>query len=207
MSRDSRPSAIRCLVVWLAVSGIAGACWLLALPAVGSITTGRWTGFDDVLVSLAAIVALATTAWLWAIATVTVVQLATGRVPSRISMVRRLVLIACGAAIVATTGVASQAAGTDTSLDGLRMPERAVGAGAQRPSPIHEPVRSRDITVQAGDSLWSIAASTLPADATDQSIERQWRSLYAANRASVGADPHLIHPGLNLQAPNGKAAR
>ena len=56
-------------------------------------------------------------------------------------------------------------------------------------------------TVAPGDCLWSIAARVLGRNATARAIDRGWRAIYAANRAAIGADPNLIHPGLVLTLP------
>jgi nucleoid-associated protein YgaU len=55
--------------------------------------------------------------------------------------------------------------------------------------------------VQAGDCLWRIAARQLGPGATNAAIDRAWRSIYAHNRAAIGDDPNLIHPGLTLTLP------
>jgi nucleoid-associated protein YgaU len=55
--------------------------------------------------------------------------------------------------------------------------------------------------VQAGDCLWRIAARQLGPGATNAAIDRAWRSIYARNRAAIGDDPNLIHPGLTLTLP------
>lgn len=57
------------------------------------------------------------------------------------------------------------------------------------------------VTVQAGDSLWSITAGLLPAGADDARVAAAWPLLYAANRDVVGPDPGLIHPGDVLTVP------
>ncbi|MGZ4735998.1 MAG: LysM peptidoglycan-binding domain-containing protein [Acidimicrobiia bacterium] len=55
--------------------------------------------------------------------------------------------------------------------------------------------------VQRGDCLWSIADRVLGGHATATSIDAGWRSIYAANRAAIGANPNLIHIGLALALP------
>lgn len=57
------------------------------------------------------------------------------------------------------------------------------------------------VTVKAGDSLWSIAASRLSTDPTDLQIDRSWREWYSANSALIGSDPNLILPGQQLLPP------
>jgi hypothetical protein len=60
----------------------------------------------------------------------------------------------------------------------------------------------REYTVRLHDTLWGIAAARLPAGSgSAATIDRYWRQVYAANRAAVGADPDLIHPGTRLAVP------
>lgn len=51
--------------------------------------------------------------------------------------------------------------------------------------------------VAPGDSLWSIAAAHLGADATPAEIDAGWRALYRANAEAVST-PSLIYPGQTL---------
>ena len=48
--------------------------------------------------------------------------------------------------------------------------------------------------MKVGDSLWRIAARSLPPGTDDAEIERTWQRWYAANRAVIGDDPALLHP-------------
>ena len=57
-------------------------------------------------------------------------------------------------------------------------------------------------TVRPGDTLWAVAAAHLrPAWRSPAVIDRYWRQVYGANRAVVGPDPDLIHPGTRLLLP------
>jgi nucleoid-associated protein YgaU len=57
-------------------------------------------------------------------------------------------------------------------------------------------------TVRPGDTLWAVAAAHLPPAARSPAvIDRYWRQVYGANRAVVGPDPDLIHPGTRLLVP------
>ena len=59
--------------------------------------------------------------------------------------------------------------------------------------------QASDYTVEAGDTLWDIAAAHLvPAERSTATIHRYWQQVYRANRLVVGADPDLIHPGTRL---------
>jgi len=59
--------------------------------------------------------------------------------------------------------------------------------------------------VERGDSLWRIARGALiqrglPADG--RAVARLWPAIYEANRAVIGADPDLIHPGQQFVIPD-----
>ncbi|MFJ3036735.1 M23 family metallopeptidase [Streptomyces tendae] len=56
---------------------------------------------------------------------------------------------------------------------------------------------SRTYTVKSGDYLSKIA--------DEQHVDGGWKKLYADNRETVGSDPSLIHPGLELSI-GGRAA-
>jgi nucleoid-associated protein YgaU len=58
-----------------------------------------------------------------------------------------------------------------------------------------------DIVVRAGDSLWTLTARRLGPGASGAEIAAAWPRLYAANRAVIGTDPGLIHPGQRLVPP------
>jgi len=219
MSRGKLSSVGRCLAVWLLVtigalatlSTVAGAAASLASSAV-------WRGtFEELLVAVASATLVACLGWSWVVTSATVIDLVRGRMPATAprGLTRRLVLAACGAAVVA--GVSSPAlAGAhsgDHSLVGLPMPDRAVAdrvVPVARPAPRLAPLAvarpPAPITVRAGDSLWSIAASGLGPGAEVAEIDAAWRALYAANREAIGSDPDLIRPGLDLEpAPTRKA--
>jgi nucleoid-associated protein YgaU len=60
--------------------------------------------------------------------------------------------------------------------------------------------------VRAGDTLWDLAARSLPADADPAAIAGACTRLWRANRAVVGDDPDLIRPGTILRLPPRKDA-
>ena len=64
------------------------------------------------------------------------------------------------------------------------------------------PAPSTAITVADGDSLWRLAAAHLGPDADDAAIAREWPRWHAANAATIGDDPDLLHPGQVLHAPS-----
>jgi len=191
---------LRCLAVWLAASAGLGAVATLAAPTAGVSVAGP---FDVALVRLASVALLACAGWGWVVATLVVASAVRGsvsRVPAP-AVVRRLLLAACGTAL--STGMAAGlatpalAAGGGSSLAGLPFPDRAVAA-----QPRHRPVET--VTVGPVDTLWSLAASRLPADASEATIATACRRLYQLNRAVIGDDPDLIQPGQRLALPPGE---
>jgi resuscitation-promoting factor RpfA len=57
------------------------------------------------------------------------------------------------------------------------------------------------VVVTRGDTLWSIAAEHLPADAAPDDVAAAWPDWYEANAALIGADPDHIEPGQRLAVP------
>ncbi|MFB9314051.1 LysM peptidoglycan-binding domain-containing protein [Nocardioides plantarum] len=216
----------RCLLVWLALTasaaGVAGWAGTAAEPAVGSVV-GPTARFDELVVAIAAISLVACAAWAWVVGSVVVVQALRrpGRPPTSTrgvpSWASRVVLAACGLALVAT--VPAQASydvhhpprhppRAGQSVDGLPFPDRAVGPAtaarapqALRPAPAQASLAAASVVVRPGDSLWRIAERLLGADASAAEVATATRTLHDLNRAAIGPDPDLIHPGLRLRTP------
>jgi nucleoid-associated protein YgaU len=62
---------------------------------------------------------------------------------------------------------------------------------------------SDQVRVRPGNSLWEIAARTLPGRPTPARIAAAWPCWWAANRSVIGPNPNLLHPGQLLTAPRG----
>lgn len=58
-----------------------------------------------------------------------------------------------------------------------------------------------EVTVRAGDSLWSLSAAQLELSASDVDIAAAWPRLYQANRQIIGEDPNVLLPGQVLRLP------
>ena len=56
------------------------------------------------------------------------------------------------------------------------------------------------VRVERGDSLWTIATS-LSDPVSDERVAHLSDRIFEANRAVIGADPDLIHPGQELSVP------
>lgn len=96
------------------------------------------------------------------------------------------------ASVAALLFTTPSAFATPSGLDGLPFPDLPVSETRQ-PEP-----ETKTITVQAGDSLWSIAAARLPHGASHDRIATEVDQLYRAHRMLIGPDPDLILPGQRL---------
>ena len=57
------------------------------------------------------------------------------------------------------------------------------------------------VVIHRGDTLWSIAARSLPSGPNDVEIQQRWHDIWKQNRLVIGDDPDLIHPGTVLRLP------
>jgi len=237
---------LRCLLVWSAASTSAVLGTRLLWPGTASVldrtvtATGPGAGptFEQLLVALCGTALLACVTWAWLVTTVVVVEAWRGAGLARPSSgsptgvpawARRLVLAACGAALVATASPAGASPATrsdgpvatdpapraaDLDLDGLPYPDRP--SGTDRPAVPRPPVSAppggpaagaAPYVVRPGDSLWTITERTLAGRApvvaalpVDE-VACAVRATYDRNRAVVGDDPDLILPGQQLRLP------
>ena len=215
MSREpvSRP---RCLVVWAAASLLAALVGgSLAPHLAGAVAAPPPPSrFDAWLVVCCEAAALAVGGWLWLLVTLVALE-AAGRAPRRRGVprrLRRLVLAACGAGLVGGLVAPAYAAPPSPPLEGLPLPDRATGRPVAVVDEDAAPGRAvvarppgertaRTVRVVPGDTLWGLATADLPADATPAAVDERWRTIHAANREVIGADPDLILPGQQLRLP------
>lgn len=229
MTRDLGPAPLaRCLLVWLTATALLGTLAGRLLPdllTARETLTGPAARFDEVLVLLCELVLLAVGGWLWLATGVVGLDAARGHRLHRRGVpraLRRLVLVACGAALAGTLTVPSYAdpavpadagRGSTALVQGLPLPDRATAAMhvarllAERAGrgnrPAHPtPAPPRSVVVAPGDTLWALAAATLPPQASDADIATRVRELHRTNRAIIGADPDLILPGHVLRLPH-----
>lgn len=65
--------------------------------------------------------------------------------------------------------------------------------------------RTSTHVVLRGESLWSIAARTLPSSAPEASIQRRVQQMAQLNHDVLGDDPNVILPGTTLLLPSSEA--
>lgn len=186
----------RCSLTALAATATAAGVLRLLVSWAAPLDTRP----DAALVDLCLAALGAATVWAWLSAMSAVAEVWRGRAPgpgrSR-SPIRRLVLACCGVALVAPSpALADDQHPAPVSIDGLPMPDRAVGPAHHR----HH-ADATSVVVGPGDCLWHLAAAGLPADATTSEIAARWHAIYRLNRTTIGADPNLIRPGQRLVLP------
>ena len=190
---------LRCLFVWLAAtaSSAAAARWLCGLWPTPDAS------FEDLLVGGCGAALAGCVGWSWlcvsAVALEAVRQRPTGWRPAPASL-RRAVLLACGGAVLVTGPAVADGRHelpTRSLYAGLPFPDRAADVALLRPEPA-----TPHVVVRPGDTLWSIAARHVAAGRGDLEISAACELLHHLNRAVIGTDPDLIHPGQRLRLPD-----
>lgn len=197
---------VRGALLWTGVTAASVALGRTTLSGATALVAAPGPDFVSLLVQLCSVVALVAVAALWCLTTDVVRQAVrpgpTRTPPGRAGAVRRLLLTACGIAVLSTTtGVAHGHEGPDAplnaeALDGLPLPDRATGGG-----PSGAPVDALVVRVRPGDSLWAIAARALGPGASAAQVTSYWHRIHAANAAVIGNDPDLLLPDQHLRLP------
>lgn len=214
-------------------AGMAGAAVALALlePGRGSWPAdpgrlGDWAAWlrasdpQAVLVAALSVLGWLAVGWFFLAGT----ALALARLPGRVGGLARGLCPALGVRVLAgllggaAVGVLAAPAAASAaprqptwpSLDWAPPAPAAPAAALKAPAPDRadpppHPKPEPLVTVRPADTLWRIAAEHLPPGASDAAVAAAWPRWYAANRAVIGANPDLLHPGERLRAPAGTA--
>ena len=216
-------SCFRCLLVLVTVT--AGSAALVALPApdllaLGTgIRSGAWAGdpFDEVLVEVCEVAVTGCAVWLWLATAVVAGDAARGRTSRHRGVpdaVRRVVLVACGVALVGALGAPAHAArrgrgvargGTAPARPGDHDDAREPGVrpGGVTPPPPGTPARRQPavVVVQPGDTCGPSPGPTSRRAPATSAVAGRVREIHRANRAVIGTDPDLIRPHQRLLMP------
>jgi len=152
----------------------------------------RGDEFPSALLALVSVVTVAVGAWALLVAllasTPALRGLAVALTPR---VLRGLVFAGVAGALSVPTAHAE-----DRGVDGLRLPDRPLVAGA-------EPAAKQSaVAVRSGDTLWAIARARLGPGADAAATAHEVVRWHAANRDVIGDDPDLIHPGQRLDPPS-----
>lgn len=191
LTRTGWLTALCAAVVTIVVAPSAPQAWS---QAVGP-------DFPAALVGVTQLVLLAVAGW---VLLVLLGALAHVRLPGLPRTLRSALIVPAAVGALSVVVVAAPAqADQRHDLAGLPLPDRPTTSAPLEetvPAAGHAPTST--VTVRAGDTLWSIAAKQLPADASTARITGAWHAWYETNRAVIGTDPHLIQPGQVFTAPD-----
>jgi hypothetical protein len=208
-------AAMRPAAVLLSLGGATTTVGLLAAQECRRLWAQRThLAFDDLVLSLAVAVLTLALAWLCLAtlltATTQVLRGSTGvvaLVADRVTppLCRRVVTLACGA-VVLTAPVAASASAAGTVAPCRPSCGPSLLPAPYRPVPRGPTAGAGDggpdsVTVRPGDTLWTVAAQHLPGPVTNADTAAAWPLWFRTNRARLGPDPHLIHPGTRLRVP------
>jgi hypothetical protein len=201
---------------WPQVRLATSQLWMIVRRALGDGAPAPAVGFDVLLVDLL----VTTAAVVYVVFVVSVAAVLGSSVTCLGYAMRRrrwtrLIAGLCGLGLSLSPAAAIAAdradhhgsgsrANTAPSLNGLPM----LDLPASLPSPPDDPrlpSAPRDrVAVRPGDTLWRIAAEHLPASAPDAEIAVSVARWYEHNRSTIGTDPDLIFPGMQLEQPGGQ---
>ncbi|GAW50416.1 MULTISPECIES: LysM peptidoglycan-binding domain-containing protein [unclassified Nocardioides] len=204
-------STARCAAVWTiatAAAALAARLLVSVLSEAGGALTAPEPPFDRLLLLVCAGAALVAVAWLWLVTSIVVVEALRGLprpVPGVPGPLRRLVLTACGVAVLAGLAGPAHASTAEDHRDHTPQTAAVVIAGLPLPDRAVAPKRPavEVVEVAPGDTLWAIAQRELGPTADDAAITARWHEIYELNRAVIGADPDLIRPAQRLRLPTG----
>jgi nucleoid-associated protein YgaU len=115
-------------------------------------------------------------------------------------------VLGASAASPAPTALAAAADGGGSPRPPVVAPARLGAEPLDWPVPPHHPRslpgdHAETVVVRRGDCLWSLAARSLGSHATAAAVAAAWPRWWAANRAVIGTDPDVLHPGERLRVP------
>ena len=114
-----------------------------------------------------------------------------------------------GLLLGALHGYASTRGRVDDVVSGLALPDRPDSPASTHRASTPRAVSTGDgpttqVRVRAGDTLWAIAARSLPDGASDADVAAATTAWHRANVDVIGDDPDLIVPAQLLVPPSGK---
>ena len=195
-----------------ALGALAGAAAFLGRvgPAYWPDDAAAWTATPEApVLALAVVGAYGCLGWL-ALVLVAVAARTRVALPGRALAERLLGVAAVTAAAGALAAGPAVAEPTPVPFDRPVVAPASAGPFdrlSAPPAPAGPAAPRADVVVRRGDTLWGIAARHLGARAAAADVAAEWPRWYAANRAVIGPDPHLILPGQRLAAPTNGAAR
>ena len=192
------------------LAGVSLAALVPDAPALVADLDGR--SFPDALLAGGSLVQLACSLWI-----VLPVLLTLLRAPTRVlhavtpRLVRRALFAGTASALAFAPACADRVVSPDASsghdIVGLGVPDRPTSGPSPTARSAADRPRARGarpVVVRAGDTLWAIAADSLPRDSSLARTARECARWHEANREVIGPDPDLIFPAQRLIPPAAK---
>lgn len=188
---------------WVLTGLAASSVGLLAPDASRAVSDLHGPSLYAALLGLGSLVQLALSAWVLLAVTLALVHAPAPLVRAVSPRLLRRALFAGTAGALAIAPVHADrvlppSGPAHHDLSGLRLPDRPVAA------PPRVAAGPAAVVVRPGDTLWAIAARSLPPGASNAQIARACGQWHAANRDVIGDDPNLIFPKQRLAPPLGK---
>lgn len=178
-----------------AVTAVAAAVAVVTGTSAGpALDQLRGDDFPAALLAAGQLVGLAVSTWVLLVVAAASLRCSLPGVPHALKA-----LLFAGVAV--SIAAAPAHAERSHDLTGLPLPDRPVASATAAPVIERSAVTAATVTVRSGDTLWAIAADTLPGDASSQQIAAACAAWYLANRDVIGADPDLVLPGQVLTSP------
>jgi hypothetical protein len=178
---------------WTLATLAALSVWFIGPDAHTALAAVTGPDYPQALLGLASLLQLAISGWVLLIIGLAQLSSPIFRAITPEVLRRALFVGAVGALALSPAQADRSPAHTTAqhSLSGLRLPDRPTTVTAI----------DRSVIVKPGDTLWAIAARSLPPGASDADIARACTRWYASNRDVIGDDPDLIHPLQHLTPP------
>lgn len=172
-------------------------------PMHAAAVTGE--SFPTALMAAASLLQLTLSGWVLAVVTLTATTRSShlARALTPVAVRRALFAGAVGAMTITPAHaerLGDPAEQSSHSVHGLQLPDRPVDRTRTPADPVR-PTRADAVVVRPGDTLWAIAARSLPGDASPAVVANAVHHWHVANQHVIGPDPDLIFPGQRLIPP------
>ncbi|MBD8607820.1 hypothetical protein IFT73_13240 [Aeromicrobium sp. CFBP 8757] len=192
----------------MATSVVASVLLAPTAPSLASDLTDR--SFPVAAVAAGSLVVLGLACWTLLVAAAVLVG-ASSRVVTAVTPValRRALLVGAAGALTIAPAHAEQVPAPTAPrhvVSGLALPDRPdspatshrIATSAAAPASARP---AAEVRVCPGNTLWAIAARSLPSDASDAAVADATAAWHRANLDVIGADPDLIRPDQLLVPP------
>jgi hypothetical protein len=201
VSRNGKISHLRCALVWIGVSLATAASAPVALDGLHALRSATDVeSFDQLVVDAAAGALFGALAWLWVLTTWTIIDLLRGADLSSSGLLRRAVLLLCGAALVTGSSLGAAHAADSPGSQGPSVPRNSALAGL----PLPDRAASAPDAVPHASPAPAPATPTAPAPAPSEAalpvptVDRAHHDKPDQPTPVASGESHTVLPGESL---------